>query len=244
MAPRDATPNFGTNRIEALTDGLFAIVMTILVLELSLRVRTHVLNESVTTMQILNEMWPEFNNYMISFLFLGIFWILHHYQFHYIKRVDGVMVWINILFLMTVALIPFCNSVVAYLGLSHALAILYFGICSVSFLLLYISWWYAIRNRRFVDSKIKQRTIDFMKKMLIIAIIIPSSGIIISFFNVEYSFTILSLLAPFLIIFTAVGGNYLESSGRMSRKALSILIVIYFILSLVIAGYLESFLNL
>ena len=83
-----------------------------------------------------------------------------------------------------------------------------------------------------------------MKKILVVAIIIPLSGIVISFINVDFSFLILSLLAPFLIIFTAVGGNYLESSERLSRKALFILIVIFFILSLVISGYLGRFLNL
>ncbi|WP_455276315.1 TMEM175 family protein [[Eubacterium] cellulosolvens] len=244
MAPHDATPNFGTNRIEALTDGLFAIVMTILVLELGLHARTYALDESFTTIRLLQEMWPDFNNYIMSFLFLGIWWTLHYYQFHYIKRTDGVMIWINILFLMTVALVPFCNTLVTIFGTERILAIFYPGIGATSSLLLYILWWYATRKRRFVDGNIKQRTIDIMKKILLITVITPLIGIVVSFFNLPLSWAILGLSGPFLILLTAIGSNYLESSKRIDRRTLLILILIFFVLSLFIRGYLGQLLNL
>jgi uncharacterized membrane protein len=244
MTPRDTTPILSPTRIVALTDGLFAIVMTILVLELSLSVRTHALTESGTAIQLLQDMWPDFNNYIFSFFFLGFWWIFHHYLFHYIKRTDGVMIWINILFLMTVSLIPFGNSLASYYSAEQIIAILYPSIGATSFLLLYILWWYATRNRQFVDGNIKQRTIDIMKKMLFIATIIPLIGIIISFFSVSLSWRILSLFALFMILLTAIGSNYLESSRRMNRKTLFILILIYFILAFYFLDFLGQLFNL
>ena len=79
-----------------------------------------------------------FNNYIFSFFFLGFWWIFHHYLFHYIKRTDGVMIWINILFLMTVSLIPFGNSLLSYYSTEQIIAILYPSIGATSFLLFYI----------------------------------------------------------------------------------------------------------
>ena len=76
------------NRIEALSDGLFAIVMTLLVIELAVPVVPELL-VSEKLGEALLEMWPRFLAFGISFLILGLFWFNHHIYFHFIRRFDG-----------------------------------------------------------------------------------------------------------------------------------------------------------
>lgn len=103
--PEDA---MSTDRVEALTDGVYAIAMTILVLNLEIppiEARPNHLIDALTGL------WPDFTHYVLSFLLLGIFWTIHHRQFHWIERTDFRLLWINLFTLMFVALIPFTTSV-------------------------------------------------------------------------------------------------------------------------------------
>src|SRR4030065_989192 len=97
-----------TRRIEALADGIFAISMTLLVLTLTL---PDMMDTKLNLSQLLAEQWPKFFNYALSFFLLAIFWIVHHQQFHYIRRTDRTHIWINIGILMFVALVPFTTDV-------------------------------------------------------------------------------------------------------------------------------------
>jgi uncharacterized membrane protein len=85
----------GKNRIEALSDGIFAIAMTLLVLEL------HVpdLPPNAPNVQVapaLFKLWPKFLTYAVSFISLGVYWIGHHNMYHVIRRSDRVLLWLNI----------------------------------------------------------------------------------------------------------------------------------------------------
>ena len=72
-----------TQRIETLTDGVFAIAMTLLVLTLDLpRVGAHLSNAGLWN--LLNSQMDKFHNYVLSFILLAVFWLVHHQQFHYI----------------------------------------------------------------------------------------------------------------------------------------------------------------
>ena len=77
-------------RIEALSDGVFAIVMTLLVIELSVPLVSK-LKAAEELGGMLFEMWPKFFAFVISFLVLGIVWFTHHSQFHYAKRSNGTI---------------------------------------------------------------------------------------------------------------------------------------------------------
>ena len=81
--------NLKTNRIEALSDGIFAIAMTILILsfETILHRPESYMNEEDFVKTLIG-MWPDFIHYVQSFLILGVFWYQSHRQFHYIKSVD------------------------------------------------------------------------------------------------------------------------------------------------------------
>jgi uncharacterized membrane protein len=99
-----------TNRIEAFSDGVMAIIITIMVLELK---APH--DPSPTS---LVKMWPVFFAYVLSFLIIAIYWVNHHHLIHMVKRVDAIILWANINLLFWISLLPW---VTVYLGDNHAL---------------------------------------------------------------------------------------------------------------------------
>jgi len=99
-----------TNRIEAFSDGVMAILITIMVLELKA--------PHDPTPASLARMWPTFFAYVLSFIIIAIYWVNHHHLIHLVNRVDSVVLWANINLLFWISLIPW---VTVYLGDNHAL---------------------------------------------------------------------------------------------------------------------------
>ena len=145
-----------TSRIEALTDGIFAIAMTLLVLTLTLPDATQTrLNLS----ELLAAQWPKFFNYALSFLLLAVFWIVHHQQFHYIRRTNRTHIWINIGILMFVALVPFTTDVAGDYSRQTIAELLFSGNLLILGLLFLLNWVYACHNHRLVDADLSRRAI-------------------------------------------------------------------------------------
>jgi uncharacterized membrane protein len=94
-------------RLEAFSDGVFAIAITLLVLNISV--------ESVTKPHLaegLKELLPKIFTYIMSFLLIGLYWIGHHFYSDRIKQVDGTFVLLNILFLLLISFLPFPTSLI------------------------------------------------------------------------------------------------------------------------------------
>ena len=100
-----------TTRLETFSDGVFAIAITLLVLEI--RVPPAHADAAGTLGSALLRLWPSYLGYVISFATIGIMWVNHHTMFEHIRRVDRTFLLINVLFLLVVAFIPFPTAVVA-----------------------------------------------------------------------------------------------------------------------------------
>jgi uncharacterized membrane protein len=89
-------------RLEAFSDGVFAIVITLLILNVKLPEvdYTH-LTEGLLALL------PTVGVYVLSFMLIGLHWVFHHYSFLFIKEVDGLILWLNILFLLMMSFLPF-----------------------------------------------------------------------------------------------------------------------------------------
>ena len=98
----------GKSRIEAFSDGVLAIIITIMVLELKV--------PHEASLAALGELWPVLTSYVLSFVNLGIYWNNHHHMFHAVKRVDGGVLWANLHLLFWLSLVPF---VTAWMGENH-----------------------------------------------------------------------------------------------------------------------------
>jgi uncharacterized membrane protein len=107
--PFPAGSGFGTNRIEALADGIFAVAMTLLVLDVKLP-GGEVFATDQALLQRLLSLEHTFVIYLISFIVLGMFWVGHHAHFHFIRYVDHTLLWINLLFLFFITSIPFATD--------------------------------------------------------------------------------------------------------------------------------------
>jgi uncharacterized membrane protein len=109
---RSEDGDIDTGRIEAFSDGVFAIAITLLVLE----VRVPHLKDApigTTLLGALIEQWPSYLGYAMSFLIIGIIWANHHNRFKYIKRSDHILLTLNTFFLMCVSFIPFPTALLA-----------------------------------------------------------------------------------------------------------------------------------
>jgi uncharacterized membrane protein len=98
----------GKNRLEAFSDGVIAIIITIMVLELKV--------PHGADFRVLIPLWPVFMSYVLSFVYVGIYWNNHHHMLHAVKEVSGGVLWANLHLLFWLSLIPF---VTAWMGENH-----------------------------------------------------------------------------------------------------------------------------
>jgi uncharacterized membrane protein len=101
-----------TTRLEAFSDGVLAIIITIMVLELRV--------PHGAELAALGPLWPVFLSYVLSFIYLGIYWNNHHHMLHLCGRVTGGILWANLHLLFWLSLVPF---VTAWMGESHFAAV-------------------------------------------------------------------------------------------------------------------------
>jgi len=144
----------GTGRLEALSDGVFAIAATLLVLDV------HATGAGDLTHRLL-QAWPSYLAYAISFLTIGIMWINHHAVFQQIGRVDRRFLALNVVFLMVIAFLPFPTRVLAgHLRHDATTATVFYGLANVAMACTYSTlWFYAARGRRLLDPDADERTV-------------------------------------------------------------------------------------
>jgi len=97
-----------TTRLEAFSDGVIAILITIMVLELKI--------PHGTTLEALSPQLPVFLTYLLSFVYVGIYWNNHHHMFHVVEEVTGGVLWANLNLLFWMSLIPFATG---WMGENH-----------------------------------------------------------------------------------------------------------------------------
>lgn len=97
------------HRLEALTDGIYAVAMTLLVIELRLP-EPHAVHSQEALMQAVADLIPQFLSWVLSFFVLGLFWFGNHRMFHFVRSVNGRMVAWSLVQLLLVGLFPFSSS--------------------------------------------------------------------------------------------------------------------------------------
>jgi uncharacterized membrane protein len=138
------------HRIEALSDGLFAIVMTLLVLD----VRVPELpgpSADARVLAALRAVLPTLGIFAITFLLTAGFWFQHHLSMHPIRSLTRTLVWINLVCLMLVSLLPFSASLLMHNVQSAAAAMVYYGNILAVGLSLAVHWT-AARRLKLVDE--------------------------------------------------------------------------------------------
>ncbi len=184
---------FNTNRLESLSDAIFAFSMTLLVLNLGFP--DSVTGDSSSRLsQLLGGHISQFINYAIGFILIAIFWIAHHQQYQMIRKTDSRLIWINITSLMFVALMPFSTDLVGDFN-GEMVADIFFA-CNLLIvgLLFMLHWAYAVKNRRLVDADIDEAVIKRITRRSLLVPGISLVVIVLAFYTPGYS-----LLAYWLV---------------------------------------------
>jgi uncharacterized membrane protein len=142
----------GTGRIEAFSDGVFAIAATLLAMEMKTPRHAHSAQEIV---RALVAQWPIYVSYAMSFIYLGIYWSHHHRLYKLFKRTDHVFLKLNILFLLLVAAQPFPTALLGEYLNAHderlrIATLVYTGVLCVTACAFLGMWVYAAHERRLV----------------------------------------------------------------------------------------------
>ncbi|MGN7819857.1 TMEM175 family protein [Chitinophaga sp. 22536] len=175
-----------TQRIEAISDGIFAVAMTLLVLEIKVPAAEGKLTEGELAHVLLAQM-PRFLVYFLSFMTAGIFWVGQSAQFAYIEKSDRNLNWLSLLFLLFVSLLPFSTAFLSdYTNYRFAIFVYWFNILMLG-VSLYINWSYAVRHR-FVETESDLEAISgAIKRRIIVAQLLYFAGALLCFINTYLS---------------------------------------------------------
>jgi uncharacterized membrane protein len=197
-----------TRRIEALGDGVFSIVMTLIVLEV------HVPEASSADLAAaLLKMAPTLIPYALTFLTLGMLWFGNRTQSEQLRAADHPLVWLNLLFLGLVALIPFSSALLSRYP-TDRLALVIYGVHLVAASLAHaISWVYATYRADLVRPEITQRYLHYSR----IATFMPAIGYAIAT-TIGALIPSIALIAFLLVPLPFVTGIYYRVLQRINRQ--------------------------
>lgn len=164
-------------RLEAFSDGVFAIIITIMVLELRV--------PEGSTFEDLKPLIPKFISYALSFTYVAIYWNNHHHMFQLVKRVNGKVLWRNMFLLFCLSLVPF---VTAWMGENHfsASPTALYGIVLAMAGIAYYFLIHSLIKLHGEDSLLATSIGDDFKGK--ISVVIYVVGILVSFYNSWISF--------------------------------------------------------
>ena len=145
-----------TSRVEAFSDGVFAIAITLLILAVGIE---QSLAEGNLRHQLLH-LWPAYIAYAVSFLTIGIMWVNHHQIFRHFERVDRPLLLLNILLLMCISFTPFPTRIVAdhaqNAGDRQAAAVLYGLTMTLTAICFFAVWIYGTRRLLRADTDMRE----------------------------------------------------------------------------------------
>ena len=176
------------NRVEALTDGVFAIAMTVLVLGLELPHGPGGLADRLWAL------WPKLASYVLSFVMLGVLWIGHHYQLHHLRRVNRVLIWLNLGFLLAITFLPFGAAVLGAEYQHPGAVALYAGTILLAGIALLAHWLYATRRPELVVAGLDDALARGLALRITFGLAIATLSIALGFVDTRVSLAVLLAL--------------------------------------------------
>jgi uncharacterized membrane protein len=195
MTESEATKD--TARLETFADGVFAIAITLLVLEIRIPDAGEDLGKALLAQ------WPSFAAYVTSFLTIGVIWVSHHQMFTIIRRVTTTFLFLNVLFLLPVAFVPFPTALVAghiQDPAGRTTAVLVYGALSVVIAVMFnVLWAYAFRHNLLVEGRGSERATR-VARGFIIGPLIYLGATLLAFVNPLISMGVFAALAVYWML--------------------------------------------
>lgn len=181
-------------RIEALSDGVFAIALTLLVLDIKVPVMESVRSEKELIASFC-ALTPKFLAYFLSFMTLGIFWTGQSAQHIYIERSDRHLNWLSLFFLLFVSVLPFTTAFLSeHIHFKFSIGLYWLNIFAMG-LMLYICWQYACRNGFAVFAAGEEEEVKkAVSKRIVRAQALYAAGALLCFVNTYLSIGVIILI--------------------------------------------------
>jgi len=140
------------SRVIAISDGVFAVALTLLILD----VKPPTVNPTLLASAIIATA-PRLGIFALSFAIVAYYWVSHHFSFGYVRLIDRGLLWLNMLFLFTIVVLPFSAAVLADYPLAAPAITLYGANVAACSATLAIAWWYAVGKRLSIDVRRDER---------------------------------------------------------------------------------------
>ena len=169
-----------TSRLLSFSDGVFSIAITLLVFNLKVPILAHDGGERQLPGAIL-KMMPDFTSYFLSFFVIGIYWVFHHWMFHYIIKVNNTLIFLNMVLLLFISFLPFPSALMGAYGEHPFTAIFYLSTLACTGLASLLMWRQATNQRRLVHAQLDSKIIHTYYHRILSAILIFLVAIPISY---------------------------------------------------------------
>jgi uncharacterized membrane protein len=193
-----------TSRLEAFSDGVFAIAATLLILNVSVSSSSHLSSE-------LLQIWPSYVAYAVSFVTIGVIWANHHTVIRQISHVNRTFLVINTLFLTVVAFIPFPTHLLSEYILepesARAAAVAYGITLTLTAVMFNILWRYAASGRRLLRADANRRTVDGISRSYLPGPFLYAAATAVALVNPYVSAGIYAAIALFYVVESSFFGD-------------------------------------
>lgn len=184
MSARVFTPNIKVEHVISFSDAVFAFAITLMALSIDIPDLPLNLTQS-ELVQRLYDIYPQFEDYVISFAVIAIFWVSYHQVFNHIKGSHLSIVYLNLLFLLLITLLSLSTSFVINYASYQIPYIIYCVVVIVTSSLLVAIWWYATHEHLLVDKNMNPLFIKGTFFGLLSVPLIFGISIAISFINLD-----------------------------------------------------------
>jgi TMEM175 potassium channel family protein len=181
-------------RLEAFSDGVFAIVITLLILNI------HVPDGGTLSLQSLRPLVPPVATFVLSFIIVGVYWIAHHHMLHFVTQVDRRLLWLNLLLLLSVVFIPFPTSLLAT-GFNNSLAVRIYGLSLIATNAAGLLFWlYAASHRELMIPNLSEQ---FVRTVIVIhssPMFVYALAVVLAGWSTKASLVLYSAVPLFFIL--------------------------------------------
>ena len=195
----DQVTGLSLDRIKALSDGVFAISLTLLVLDIGIPIHDQIKTESDLA-HAFAKLTPKLLTYFLSFVTLGIFWTAHTSQLHYIEKSDRNFNWLNLFFLLFITIMPFTTAFLSeFIHFKFAIGIYWLNLFIIG-VMLFSVFYYGLKHHLFQHHLgAESDIIQAMKKRGIVAQSLYAIGATLSFINTYLSIAMLIAVQLFFV---------------------------------------------
>jgi uncharacterized membrane protein len=186
-------------RLETLSDGVFAVAMTLLILDIKLPP----ISNDISTAEYgsaIWALWPKVSVFVLSFIVLARAWELHRYIFSYLIRHDHILIYLNMAYLMAIIFVPFSTSLVGEHPKFEISAAIYAANMLAIAGLKFIMWSYATHERRLVPDELSSTVLKWPKKRLGLSIVVITVAILLALIHPQASILFLLSYQTIMLI--------------------------------------------